>query len=92
MVIVFPIAAVTMRDRPQSIGLEPYGATELVAVAERSARPFKPAVDGCVAAGRFGYHETVVDEGGNGTALRPWANAPGPFLLPEIRRRDVNRS
>jgi sugar phosphate permease len=46
MVIVFPIVAVTMRDRPQSIGLEPYGATELVPVPERSARPFKPAVDG----------------------------------------------
>jgi MFS family permease len=37
---------VRRRDRPQSIGLEPYGATEPVAVPERSAKPFRPAIDG----------------------------------------------
>ena len=31
---------------PQSIGLEPYGATEPVPVPERSAHPFRPAIDG----------------------------------------------
>jgi predicted MFS family arabinose efflux permease len=46
MVLVFPIVAVVVRDRPQSIGLEPYGATEPVPVPERSSRPFRPAVDG----------------------------------------------
>ena len=46
MVIVFPIVALFVRDRPQSIGLEPYGATEPVPVPERSARPFRPAIDG----------------------------------------------
>ena len=30
MVLVFPIVALFVRDRPQSIGLEPYGATEPV--------------------------------------------------------------
>jgi MFS family permease len=46
LVIVFPIVAIFVRDRPQSIGLEPYGATEPVAVPERSPHPFRPAIDG----------------------------------------------
>ena len=46
MVIVFPIVAIVVRDRPQSIGIEPYGATEPVPVPERSAHPFRPAIDG----------------------------------------------
>jgi predicted MFS family arabinose efflux permease len=46
MLIVFPIVAIVVRDRPQSIGLEPYGATEPVPVPERSAHPFRPAIDG----------------------------------------------
>ena len=46
MVVVFPIVALFVRDRPQSLGLEPYGATEPVPVPERSARPFRPAIDG----------------------------------------------
>src|SRR5690242_14694082 len=46
MLIVFPIVAIFVRDRPQSVGLEPYGATEPVPVPERSAKPFRPAIDG----------------------------------------------
>jgi sugar phosphate permease len=46
MVVVFPIVAFTVRDRPQAIGLQPYGAEEPVPVPERSAKPFRPAVDG----------------------------------------------
>jgi predicted MFS family arabinose efflux permease len=46
MVVVFPIVALVVRDRPQSIGLEPYGATEPVAVPARSEHPFRPAIDG----------------------------------------------
>jgi sugar phosphate permease len=46
MVLVFPIVALVVRDRPQSIGLEPYGATAPVPVPERSKHPFRPAVDG----------------------------------------------
>ncbi len=46
MFIVFPIAAVFVRDRPQSIGLQPYGATEPVPVPEPSKHPFQPAIDG----------------------------------------------
>jgi MFS family permease len=46
MVLVFPIVAIVVRDRPQSIGLEPYGATEPVPVPERSEHPFRPAIDG----------------------------------------------
>ncbi|CAB4691960.1 MAG: MFS transporter [Actinobacteria bacterium] len=46
MLIVFPFVAIVVRDRPQSIGIEPYGATEHVPVPERSARPFRPAIDG----------------------------------------------
>ena len=46
MVIVFPIVAIVVRDRPQSMGLQPYGATEPVPVPERSEHPFRPAIDG----------------------------------------------
>jgi len=46
MLIVFPIVAIFVRDRPQSVGLEPYGAAQPVPVPERSARPFRPAIDG----------------------------------------------
>jgi len=46
MLIVFPIVAIFVRDRPQSVGLEPYGATQPVPVPERSAQPFRPAIDG----------------------------------------------
>ena len=46
MLLVFPIVALTVRDRPQSIGLEPYGAKEPVPVPERPTRPFRPAIDG----------------------------------------------
>ncbi len=46
MVVVFPVVAFFVRDRPQSMGLQPYGATEPVEVPERSRHPFRPAVDG----------------------------------------------
>jgi sugar phosphate permease len=46
LLLVFPIVALFVRDRPQSIGLEPYGATEPVPVPERPQRPFRPAIDG----------------------------------------------
>jgi len=46
MLLVFPVVAVVVRDRPQSIGLEPYGATEPVPVPPRSKQPFRPAIDG----------------------------------------------
>jgi sugar phosphate permease len=46
LLVVFPIVAVVVRDRPQSIGLEPYGATEHVPAPERSKHPFRPAIDG----------------------------------------------
>jgi MFS family permease len=46
LLLVFPIVALFVRDRPQSIGLEPYGATEPVPVPEPSPRPFRPAIDG----------------------------------------------
>jgi sugar phosphate permease len=46
MLLVFPLVAIFVRDRPQSVGLEPYGAVEPVPVPERSARPFRPAIDG----------------------------------------------
>jgi sugar phosphate permease len=46
MIVVFPIVAVVVRDRPQSIGLQPYGATEPVPVPDRSKHPFRPAIDG----------------------------------------------
>jgi sugar phosphate permease len=46
IVVVFPIVAIFVRDRPQTIGLQPYGATEPVAVPARPDRPFRPAIDG----------------------------------------------
>jgi sugar phosphate permease len=46
MVVVFPIVALFVRDRPQTIGLQPYGATEPIPVPVRSERPFRPAIDG----------------------------------------------
>ena len=46
MVLVFPIVAIVVRDRPQSLGLQPYGATEPVPVPARSTHPFRPALDG----------------------------------------------
>jgi sugar phosphate permease len=46
IVVVLPIVALFVRDRPQSLGLQPYGATEPVPVPEASPRPFRPAVDG----------------------------------------------
>jgi sugar phosphate permease len=44
MLIVFPIVAIFVRDRPQSVGLEPYGAPEPVPVPPRPERPFRPAI------------------------------------------------
>jgi sugar phosphate permease len=49
MIVVFPIVAAVVRDRPQSIGLQPYGATEPVPAPERSKHPFRPAIDGLTA-------------------------------------------
>jgi len=46
LVVVFPAVALFIRDRPQSIGLEPYGATEPVIVQPPAARPFRSAFDG----------------------------------------------
>jgi sugar phosphate permease len=46
MLVVFPIAAIFVRDRPQAIGLQPYGAPAPVPVPPRAAKPFKPAFDG----------------------------------------------
>lgn len=46
MLVVFPIVALFVRDRPQSIGLEPYGAPEPVPVPPRSEKPFRPAFEG----------------------------------------------
>src|SRR5581483_3902234 len=46
ILIVLPIVALFVRDRPQSLGLQPYGATEPVPVPARSPKPFRPAVDG----------------------------------------------
>jgi sugar phosphate permease len=45
MLLVFPIVAIFVRDRPQAIGLQPYGATEPVPIPERSSKPFRPAID-----------------------------------------------
>jgi MFS family permease len=45
LLLVFPLVAVFVRDRPQSIGLQPYGAEEPVPVPPRSERPFRPAID-----------------------------------------------
>jgi len=49
MIVVFPIVAVVVRDRPQSMGLQPYGATEPVPAPERPEHPFRPAIDGLTA-------------------------------------------
>ncbi|MES1247089.1 MAG: MFS transporter [Actinomycetota bacterium] len=46
LLVVFPIVALVVRDRPQSIGLQPYGATEPVPVPPRPERPFRPAIEG----------------------------------------------
>ena len=35
-----------VRDRPQAIGLQPYGAEEETPVPPRPKRPFRPAIDG----------------------------------------------
>jgi hypothetical protein len=45
MLLVFPVVALVVRDRPQSIGLQPYGAPEPVPVEAPAARPFRPAID-----------------------------------------------
>jgi len=49
MVVVFPIVATVVRDRPQSMGLQPYGATRPVPAPERSTHPFRPAFEGLTA-------------------------------------------
>jgi MFS family permease len=46
LLVVIPVVAVVMRDRPQSVGLLPYGATEETPAPERATRPFRPAIDG----------------------------------------------
>lgn len=54
MVVVFPVVAFFVRDRPQSIGLQPYGATEPVPVPPRSEHPFRPAFSGLALGARTG--------------------------------------
>src|SRR5262249_60653282 len=54
MVVVFPVVAFFVRDRPQSMGLQPYGATEPVPVPPRSAHPFRPAFSGLALGARSG--------------------------------------
>jgi MFS family permease len=46
LLVVFPVVALVMRDRPRSVGLLPYGATAEPVVPERSSGPFKPAIEG----------------------------------------------
>ncbi|MBV8598734.1 MAG: MFS transporter, partial [Actinobacteria bacterium] len=46
MLVVFPFVAVVVRDRPQAIGLQPFGATEPVEVPPPSEHPFRPAITG----------------------------------------------
>jgi MFS family permease len=46
LLIVFPIVALFVRDRPQSLGLQPWGAPEAVPVPAKPERPFRPALDG----------------------------------------------
>jgi MFS family permease len=46
MLVVFPIVAFFVRDRPQSLGLQPWGAPEEVPVPAKPERPFRPAIDG----------------------------------------------
>jgi sugar phosphate permease len=45
LLVVFPLVAIFVRDRPQAVGLQPYGAAEDVPVPERSRQPFRPAID-----------------------------------------------
>jgi MFS family permease len=52
MGLVFPIVAIVVRDRPEAIGLRPYGATREVDVPERAAHPFAAAAAGL----RVGLH------------------------------------
>jgi sugar phosphate permease len=54
MVVVFPVVAFFVRDRPQSMGLQPYGATEPVPVPVRSEHPFRPAFSGLLLGVRSG--------------------------------------
>jgi MFS family permease len=46
LVVVVPVVALAMRDRPQSVGLLPYGATEAADPPPRPERPFRPALEG----------------------------------------------
>jgi MFS family permease len=46
LLVVFPVVALVMRDRPRSIGLLPYGATTEPELPPRATRPFKPAIEG----------------------------------------------
>ncbi len=80
MLLVFPMVAVVVRDRPQSIGLQPYGATEPVPVPPRSKQPFRPAIDGLLPRAQVAHllaplehllHLRPLDE-------RPRRHAPDP--------------
>jgi sugar phosphate permease len=44
--LVFPVVAIVVRDRPEALGLRPYGATREVPVPGRPAHPFAAATDG----------------------------------------------
>lgn len=44
--VVLPFVALVVRDRPQSVGLRPYGADEDVPAPPRAEHPFRPAIDG----------------------------------------------
>ncbi|MFN2629160.1 MAG: MFS transporter [Gaiellaceae bacterium] len=44
--IVLPIVALVVRDRPEAVGLRPYGATADATLPARAERPFRPAIDG----------------------------------------------
>lgn len=54
LLVVFPVVAIFVRDRPQSMGLEPYGASEPVAVPARPTRPFRAAIEGLLVGVRSG--------------------------------------
>ena len=41
LLLVFPIVAIVMRDRPRSVGLALFGATEEEPAPERSEHPFR---------------------------------------------------
>ncbi|MDE3191440.1 MAG: MFS transporter [Acidobacteriota bacterium] len=60
LLVVFPIVAFFVRDRPQSVGLQPYGATEEVAVPPRPARPFRTALEGLAIGSRSGQFWLLV--------------------------------